>query len=63
VTIVVTPSCYFPKLRNEGAPMMKMSTNNAVPTNNEIQKQQAIQALHFAQITNDYQQFVKKHRM
>jgi hypothetical protein len=36
--------------------MMKMSTNNAVPTNNEIQKQQAIQALHFAQITNDYQQ-------
>jgi hypothetical protein len=43
--------------------MMKMSTNNAVPTNNEIQKQQAIQALHFAQITNDYQQFVKKHRM
>jgi hypothetical protein len=39
--------------------MMKMSANNAVPTNNEIQKQQAIQALHFAQITNDYQQFVK----
>lgn len=39
--------------------MMKKYTNLAAPISDEIQKQQAIQALHFAQITNDYQQLVR----
>jgi hypothetical protein len=41
---------------------MKNPKDFAAPVSDEVQMQQAIQVLHFAQITNDYQQLVKNTR-